>query len=104
MTETIHHSSKKVYWRVWFQLLVITVVEIIVAFLPISHSLMALLFTIMALMKATLIAAYFMHLKFEQVGLIYSIVLPLILIIALAAALIPDGSVALLMRLGLGYY
>ncbi len=104
MTETIHQSGRKVYWRVWFQLLVITVVEVIVAFLPISHSLMALLFTIMALMKAGLIAGYFMHLKFEKIGLIYSIVLPLILIVALVAALIPEGSVALLMRLGLGYY
>ncbi|CUS93681.1 caa(3)-type oxidase, subunit IV [Candidatus Kryptobacter tengchongensis] len=103
MTEMTHKSSKKIYWRVWFQLLAITIVEIIVAFLPISHSLMALLFTIMALMKASLIAGYFMHLKFEQLGLVYSIVLPLILIVALAAALIPDGSVALLMRLGLGY-
>ncbi|MCS7229410.1 MAG: cytochrome C oxidase subunit IV family protein [Candidatus Kryptonium sp.] len=104
MSETIHQSSKKVYWRVWFQLLAITIVEILVAFLPISHSLMALLFTIMALMKAVLIAGYFMHLKFEKIGFIYSIVLPLIILVALAAALIPDGSVALLMRLGLGYY
>jgi caa(3)-type oxidase subunit IV len=104
MSEAIHQSGKKVYWRVWAQLLAITIAEIIVAFLPISHSLMALLFTVMALMKATLIAAYFMHLKFERLGLIYSIVLPLILIVALAAALIPDGSAALLMRLGLGYY
>lgn len=103
MTEAIHQTGRKIYWRVWFQLLVITVAEIIVAFLPISHSLMALLFTIMALMKASLIAGYFMHLRFEKLGLVYSIVLPLILIVALAAALIPDGSVALLMRLGLGY-
>jgi len=42
MAEAVH--SRKVYWRVWFQLLMITVVEIIVAFLPISHYLMALLF------------------------------------------------------------
>lgn len=104
MAEAIHQGGRKIYWRVWLQLLVITVAEIIVAFLPISHLLMASLFTIMALMKASLIAAYFMHLKFEKISLIYSIVLPLILIVALAAALIPDGSVALLMRLGLGYY
>lgn len=104
MTEAIHQGGRKIYWRVWLQLLVITVAEIIVVFLPISHLLMASLFTIMALMKASLITAYFMHLKFEKISLIYSIVLPLILIIALAAALIPDGSVALLMRLGLGYY
>jgi cytochrome c oxidase subunit 4 len=104
MTETTHQTGKRVYYRVWFQLLVITVVEVVVAFLPISHSLMAVLFTIMALMKGSLIAGYFMHLKFERLGFIYTLALPLIFIVALAAALIPDGTVALFMRLGLGYY
>lgn len=104
MAETIHKSNRKIYLRVWVQLLIIVIVEIIIALLPISHSLKALFFTITSLMKATLIIAYFMHLRFEKIGLIFSIVLPLILIIALVAALIPEGSSALLMRLGLGYY
>ena len=98
------HVGKRTYWRVWFWLLIITIVEVIVAFLSIPVGLKATLFVILALMKASLIAGYFMHLKFEALGLIYSIVIPLVLLVALAAALIPDGGVALFMRLGLGYY
>jgi cytochrome c oxidase subunit IV len=49
-----------------------------------------------ALMKAGLIVAFFMHLKFEKIGLIYSILLPLILLIALVVALLYEGTTSFL--------
>jgi cytochrome c oxidase subunit IV len=49
-------------------------------------------------MKAGLIAAYFMHLRFERLNLVYSILFPLILLVALVAAVLPDGLSVLLHR------
>jgi cytochrome c oxidase subunit IV len=42
-------------------------------------------------MKAGLIAAYFMHLRFEKLNLIYAVLAPLILLVALVAGVLPDA-------------
>jgi cytochrome c oxidase subunit 4 len=49
-------------------------------------------------MKAGLIAAFFMHLRFERLSLVYAIVAPLILLIAMIAGLVPDGVAVWLRR------
>ncbi len=47
--------------------------------------------------------AYFMHLRFERVGLVYAILLPPLLLLALVAILLPEGQyVATVRRLFLG--
>ncbi len=90
MSEQAH--SKKVYVRVWLWLLATTVVGFIISPLDLPGWLHNSLIAAVGLLKGGLIVAFFMHLKFERLSLIYSILLPLILLIALAAALLYEGT------------
>ncbi len=84
--------SKKTYVKVWLWLLAITVAGFIISPLGLPGWLHNLLIVLIALMKGGLIVAFFMHLKFERISLIYSILLPLLLLIALAVALMYEGT------------
>jgi cytochrome c oxidase subunit 4 len=48
--------------------------------------------------ESSLIMAFFMHLRFERLSLVYAIVAPLILLIAMIAGLVPDGVAVWLRR------
>jgi cytochrome c oxidase subunit 4 len=61
-----HDEGKSQYFWVWAALLVITVVEIVLAYKQVLdpvHMLGVLM--VLSVIKAALIIAYFMHLKFE---------------------------------------
>jgi cytochrome c oxidase subunit 4 len=71
------------YMLIWLYLAVLTVVEVLVAFvshMPFVVLVIALLF--LALWKALLVALYYMHLRFEprKLWIVASIPIPLILI------------------------
>lgn len=88
--------SVKDIWRVFFILLFITIIEFIIA-LAVPEAAMSKpvknwIYIILTLAKAFYIVAYFMHLKFEKVNFIYSIVLPIIFILGIIAALINEAS------------
>jgi cytochrome c oxidase subunit 4 len=91
--ETVHEgASAKLYVWVWIYLLALTAVEIFLAYvhlLPIG----GMLFLLMALslVKSALIVAYFMHLKFERMNLILSLVPGVVLVIALLSVFFPDS-------------
>lgn len=98
MSSHEHTSSFNVkdIWRVFFVLLAITVVEFIIA-LAVPESFMAKgiknwLYIILTIMKAFYIVAYFMHLKFEKINLIYSILLPTVFILGVIAALMYESN------------
>lgn len=93
-----HTSSFNVkdIWRVFFVLLAITVVEFIIA-LAIPESFMVKdiknwIYIVLTIMKAFYIVAYFMHLKFEKINLIYSILLPTVFILGVIAALMYESN------------
>lgn len=90
-SEARPHPKTKTYLVVWLWLFIITVVEVVIAFLPLPKPIMALFFIVLALLKAGLIASFFMHLLYERITLIYSILLPLILLLALVAGVLPDA-------------
>ncbi len=75
------HPSLKAYYTVWILLFVLSVVSYGVDFFgvhpePLKWSVLVML----ALAKAGLIMAVFMHLKYERLSLIYTLALPPILI------------------------
>jgi cytochrome c oxidase subunit 4 len=79
-------------WAVFFVLLGITVIEFIIALYLVPHKIVAIeyanpIYIILTLAKAFYIVAYFMHLKFEKVGLVYSLVVPILFIIGLILVL-----------------
>jgi len=72
----------------------ITAVEFIIALYLVPHHVMGMtlhianpIYIILTLAKAFYIVAYFMHLKFEKVSLIYTMVLPILFIIGLILVL-----------------
>lgn len=89
------YPQVKVYLTVWFWLFVLSFSAYFIDLMDLPFAFKAVLLVCIALMKAGLIAAYFMHLRFEKLNLVYTIVLPLILLIALAAGVLPDGLSAL---------
>ena len=80
------------YIGVFWWLLVLTVLEVGVIFMPMARVLIAILLVGMALSKASLVAMYFMHLKFERTTLGIIAVTPLLLCVLLVFALLPDHS------------
>lgn len=98
VAEPQHEGGYRIYLVVWFWLLVITVLEVGVVLVHVPKLLLATLLLTMSLMKAALIIAYFMHLKYERLTFIYAIVLPLFLAVILFFGVGPDAVHVLTMR------
>jgi cytochrome c oxidase subunit 4 len=86
---TPHHHVNYLY--IFFSLVILTIVTVLVAFHRFESEVVNLLLALLvATIKATLVAMFFMHLKFEG-KLIYVIFfVPLVLCVLLICALIPD--------------
>jgi cytochrome c oxidase subunit 4 len=88
-----HESmTKKKILNVFFILLVITCVEFFIALyvvphFPVLHPFINPAYIILTLLKAFFIVAYFMHLKFERVGLIAALIVPILFIVGLILVL-----------------
>ena len=85
------HASPN-YWLIWLYLFILTVTEIGVIFTPLARLLIVIALVSLALVKATLVAAYFMHLRFEVRTLALIALTPLFLGALLIFILIPDHS------------
>ena len=86
---TPHHKIN--YYLIFFLLVLLTIATVLVAFHRFDNEVTNLLLAIwIAAIKASLVAMFFMHLKFEG-KLIYAIFfVPLALCVLLTLALIPD--------------
>jgi cytochrome c oxidase subunit 4 len=78
------------YMGVFWWLLVLTVLEIAVIYMPIAKMAIAILLVSMAISKASLVALYFMHLKFERLTLGLVALSPFLLCLFLILMLTPD--------------
>jgi cytochrome c oxidase subunit IV len=90
--EHVDPSNRKMIWRTFWILLIITLFEVGIAFTDIAHSILIAIFISLTLVKAYFIVGYFMHLKHERFTLIYSIILPFILIVYLIAMALTEGN------------
>jgi len=88
------HSERSLYIKVFWWLLVLTIVEIGVVFAPIAKLVINMALVILAVAKASLVAMYFMHLRFEHRALALVALTPLILGALLVFALLPDLTAA----------
>ena len=98
MGDTEHVGGYRIYVVTWFWLLIITMLEIGIVLVHVPKVLLALSLVTLALMKAALIVAYFMHLKYERLNFIYAVVAPLFLGVILFFALVPDALNVLHLR------
>src|SRR2546428_9436890 len=84
-------GSNKLFISIWFWLVLLTVVEIGLAYKPMPIHFMLTILLGLSIIKAALIVAYFMHLKFERLSLILTIVPTLVVLLCLFAILFPDS-------------
>jgi cytochrome c oxidase subunit IV len=97
--EHIDGATTKAFVTVWFALLFMTGVEVFLAYeqIPVLIFLTALVG--LSVIKAALIIAYFMHLKFEKLSLFLTLFPMLILcIILMLVMFMPDSSRLMMMR------
>lgn len=85
-----NHHKEPNYMFIFYALAILTIVEVVLFKLPIAKILIAILLTGLALGKASLVAMYFMHLKFEKKTLALIAITPLLLCTLLVFALLPD--------------
>jgi len=97
-TEHVEHAgehegmTRKRIWNVFFVLLGITCVEFFIALYLVPHGAMTYhtanpIYIVLTLAKAFYIVGYFMHLKFERLGLVFAIIVPVLFIIGLILVL-----------------
>lgn len=79
------------YMNIFWALLVLTIVELAVVFLPFGKFTNGTLLCALALAKAAIVAMYFMHLRFELRTLAMIAVTPLVIATLLVFLLLPDG-------------
>ena len=98
MSDEVAHEShgNRLYLTVWAGLLVLTVVEVVLAYLALSVTTMLVTLLGLSIFKAALIMAYFMHLRFERVSLTLTLIPMLILCIFLIVVFFMPDSMRLL--------
>jgi cytochrome c oxidase subunit 4 len=84
-------GSNKLFISIWVWLLVLTLLEIFLAYRPMAIHLMLTVLLGLSLIKAALILAYFMHLKFERLSLILTLIPALVVCIVLLGGCFPDS-------------
>lgn len=95
--EEAESMNPKRIWHVFWVLLAITTIEFIIALYLVPHhiipqgSFKIFIYVSLTLLKAFYIVAYFMHLKFERLTLIYTMIVPTILVVGLIAGLLTEG-------------
>lgn len=91
-------GSNKLFISIWVWLLVLTLIEIILAYRPMAIQFMLTILLGLSIIKAALIVAYFMHMKFERLSLILTIVPMLVVCICLLFVFFPDSFRSLDLR------
>jgi len=90
--EEVHFAgSNKLFLSIWLWLVGLTLIEIILAYKTMPIHIMLTILLGLSIIKAALIVAYFMHLKFERLSLILTVVPMLVVCICLLAVFFPDS-------------
>src|SRR6266446_10280186 len=100
-TETLEHvgGTTQSFIYVWVALLVMTGIEVLIAYEQVPTLIMLTALLGLSLVKAALIIAYFMHLKFEKLSLFLTLFPMLVLcIIVMLIIFMPDSLRSMNMR------
>ena len=98
-TESAHaESSMRAIFTVWFSLLALTGVEVFLAYQQLELKLMLTILMGLSLIKASLIVAYFMHLRYERRSLTVTLIPALLFVVGMMFVIFPDSIRVLMMR------
>jgi cytochrome c oxidase subunit 4 len=84
-------GTNKLFLTVWGGLLILTGVEVFLGYIHLSIHLMLTILIGLSLIKAAMIVAYFMHLRFERLSLFLTLIPMLVICICLFFIFFPDG-------------
>jgi cytochrome c oxidase subunit IV len=88
----------KVFLVVWFWLLALTGVEVFLGYKAFQVNIMIGLLMGLSVVKASLIIAYFMHLRYERASMAAALMPALVMVIVLMFMMFPDSFRLLAMR------
>jgi len=90
--EDIHFAgTNRLFFMIWLWLLALTGLEVFLGYIHLSVILMLVILLGASIVKAALIVAYFMHLRFERLHLILTIVPAVVICICLLLVFFPDS-------------
>ena len=73
MTKTLHEVGYGIYWVTWVVLLALTLLMLVTGYVSLPKAFVVFLLLGAMLVKATLIGAHFMHLRFEKFTLVLTV-------------------------------
>ena len=95
-SDPVHfEGTTKLFLSILGFLLLLTMVEVVLAYIQVPLALMLTILIGLSLIKAALILAYFMHLRYERMSLVYTLIPMLVICICLLFIFFP-ASVRLL--------
>ncbi len=90
--DTHSGSGTRSYVWVWVYLLALTALEVFLVDVRVfSTTAMLIVLMVLSLVKAALIMAYFMHLRFEKTSFVLSLVPAVVIVISLLFVFFPDS-------------
>ena len=93
-----HHTHKPLYIRIFVLLMILLVATVGAAWIQLPGSANLIVALTIAVIKAALIIAYFMHLKFERFSLFLTLFPMLIFCILMMLVFMPDSMRLTIMR------
>jgi len=91
-------GGTRLFLVVWIGLLVLTGIEVFLAYIQTPLAIMLTVLMALSVIKAALIIAYFMHLKFERFSLFVTLFPMLIFCIGMLFVFVPDALRSIGMR------
>ncbi len=92
-TENPPQGLTRLYMIAWVVLIAITALEVsLILVFHVSPGVRATVLILLALMKASLIGAYYMNLRFERLAMVYIAVIPLTLLVLMLISVLPDAA------------
>jgi cytochrome c oxidase subunit IV len=84
-------GGNRLFVWIWFWLLFLTAVEVVLAYQHLALLMMIVILLGLSVMKSALIMAYFMHLKFERLSLVFTVVPAVVFMLCMMFISFPDS-------------
>jgi len=99
-SDPVHfEGTTKLFLSILGFLLLLTMVEVVLAYIQVPLALMLTILIGLSLIKAALILAYFMHLRYERMSLVYTLIPMLVICVCLLFIFFPDSIRQLNLRI-----
>ncbi len=96
--ETHQHHPLKVYFVVWGWLFILSALSYFVDYIGLQGLLRWTLILIFMVLKAGLIVAIFMHMRWERLALVYAVMVPPVAILVFVAIMVIESDYTWLTR------